>query len=50
MLDRTEQLEEMGQIKWNLGSVDAPLYWVLSIKESQIKDLGQAVAQAKFYF
>lgn len=48
--NRTEQLKEMGQMRWNVGSFDTPLYWVLSIKGSKMKGLGQVVALAKSYF
>lgn len=40
IVDRTEQLEEMGQVRWNLGSFDNPLYWILSIKGGPDEGLG----------
>lgn len=49
-MDRTEQLEEMGQVRWNLGGFDNPLYWILSIKGGQMKGLGQVEALAKLFF
>lgn len=41
IVERTEQLEEMGQMRWNLG---------FKHKGELDEDLGQVVALAKFCF